>query len=285
MTAAYSNPADAKARVDALATQGVDGIKVVLESGGAGYLFERLDLSIFDAVAATARQHSLPIVVHTGTPQDVQDAIARNVAGIEHGAMRDILPDAVIKELAVRHVDYDPTLAVLDSMQRIGTRDTAMLEDPLARQTISANLLTKMQRWIRNNESERITAIPKIGDTAAVKNLVAVYQAGVPLVLGTDAGNYGVFHGPSVHREMELWQAAGIPPADILKAATSNAAQLLGAGNRIGKIAKGYEASLLIVDGNPLEDIRCTRRISDVIFKGERIRRSDLFANSSNKTE
>ena len=76
---------------------------------------------------------------------------------------------------------------------------------------------------------------------------------------------------------MELWQDSGIPPADILKAATANAAQFLGAGDRIGKIAKGYEASLIIVDGNPLEDIRGARRISDVFFKGERVRRSGLF--------
>jgi imidazolonepropionase-like amidohydrolase len=67
-----------------------------------------------------------------------------------------------------------------------------------------------------------------------------------------------------------------------LKAATSNASQLLGASDRIGKIAKGYEANLIIVDGNPLEDIRGTRRISDVFFKGERVRRSELFANSGN---
>ena len=93
MTAAYTNPTEATARVDALAAQGVDGIKVVLESGGAGFLFERLDLAVFDAVAAAAKRHNLPIVVHTGTPQDIKDAADRNVAGIEHGAIRDIMPD------------------------------------------------------------------------------------------------------------------------------------------------------------------------------------------------
>jgi imidazolonepropionase-like amidohydrolase len=76
---------------------------------------------------------------------------------------------------------------------------------------------------------------------------------------------------------MELWQEAGIPPAEILTAATSNAAQLLGAGDRLGKVADGYDANLVLVDGNPLEDIRGTRRISDVFFKGERLRRSTLF--------
>jgi imidazolonepropionase-like amidohydrolase len=279
MTAAYSTPAEAVSRIDALAAQGVDGIKVVLESGSGGQLFERLDLAVFDAVVAQAGRHHLPVVVHTGSPQDVQDAVARNVAGVEHGSMRDLLSDELLKQLAARNVRYDPTLVVLDSMHQIGSRTTTNLDDPLARQTISTNLLSKMQRWIKGNNdvSDALSRIPAIVDTGAAKNLVKAYHLGVPLVLGTDAGNFDTFHGPSVHREMEIWQEAGIPPIDILKAATFNAAQLLGAGERLGKVAKGYDASLLIVDGNPLEDIRGTRRISDVIFKGERVRRSELF--------
>jgi imidazolonepropionase-like amidohydrolase len=278
MAAVYSVPAEATARVDALAAQGVDGIKVVLESGGSGQLFERLDLSVFDAVAAAAKRHKLPLVVHTGTPQDVQDAIARDVAAIEHGSMRDLLADATVQELASKQIRYDPTLVVLDSMIRIGQRDTSMMEDPLVRQTIPAKLGARMRAWIQKNESTPgLAQIPSLKNTAAVKNLLSAYHAGVPLVLGTDSGNLGTFHGPAVHREMELWQDAGILPADILKAATSNAANLLGAGNRIGKVSKGYEANLLIVDGNPLEDIRGTRRISDVFFKGERVRRATLF--------
>lgn len=278
MAAAYSVPAEAAARVDALAAQGVDGIKVVLESGGSGVLFERLDLSVFDAVSAAARRHSLPVVVHTGTPQDIKDALDRAAAGIEHGSMRDVMPSGLAAEMASRGVHYDPTLVVLDSFYRIAQRDASIVEDPLVRQTISAKLLGKMRTWIRDHEANAAMAqIPELKNTAAVKNLLAAYQAGVPLVIGTDAGNYGTFHGAAVHREMELWQQAGIPPADILKAATAGAAQLLGAGDRMGKIVKGYEANMIIVDGNPLEDVRGTRRISDVFFKGERVRRSGLF--------
>jgi imidazolonepropionase-like amidohydrolase len=283
MAAAYSVPAEAAARVDTLAAQGVDGIKAVLESGGSGQLFERLDLSVFDAVAAAAKRHKLPLVVHTGTPQDVQDAIARDVAAIEHGSMRDLIPDVTVQELASKQIRYDPTLVVLDSIIRIGQRDGSIMEDPLVRQTIPAKLGAKMRTWIQKNEvSPAVSQIPALKKTAAAKNLLNIYRAGVPLVLGTDSGNLGTFHGAAVHREMELWQDVGIPPADILKAATGNAANLLGAGNRIGKVAKGYEANLLVVDGNPLDDIRGTRRISDVFFKGERVRRSSLFESGSN---
>ena len=60
-------------------------------------------------------------------------------------------------------------------------------------------------------------------------------------------------------------------------AATSSAAKLLRAENHIGSIRKGLDADLLLVDGNPLQDISATERISLVVFKGERIRRSELF--------
>ena len=62
-----------------------------------------------------------------------------------------------------------------------------------------------------------------------------------------------------------------------LAAATLNGARLLHAESRFGAIRKGLEANLLLVDGNPLEDISATERISLVVFKGERIRRAALF--------
>jgi imidazolonepropionase-like amidohydrolase len=261
-----------------IAAHGVDGVKIVLESGGQGSLFERLDLAVLDAIVKAANAHNLPVVVHTGNLQDIRDAAARNIHGLEHGAMRDALPEDLVAELAATHIRYDPTLSVLDAFVRLAKKDTSMLEDPLARQTVSAQLLTKMRTWVQSHDfPESMRQIPSVPETNAAKNLRKAREAGVPLVLGTDAGNAGVFHGPAVHRELELWRDSGIPAAEILKAATSAAAELLGAGNRLGKVAKDYEANLLIVDGNPLEDISTTRRISDVIFQGERVRRSALF--------
>ena len=65
-----------------------------------------------------------------------------------------------------------------------------------------------------------------------------------------------VFHGPTVHRELQLWVEAGIPPAVALQAATLNAARLLRADARIGLVVKGHDANLLVVDGDPLATSR-----------------------------
>jgi imidazolonepropionase-like amidohydrolase len=109
------------------------------------------------------------------------------------------------------------------------------------------------------------------------QNLLAAMRAGVTLVTGTDAGNPTIIHGPGLHRELQLWIEAGIPPGVALQAATFNGAQLLRASDRMGLIKKGYQANLLLVDGNPLKDISVTERISMVMFKGERVARSELF--------
>jgi imidazolonepropionase-like amidohydrolase len=76
---------------------------------------------------------------------------------------------------------------------------------------------------------------------------------------------------------MELWVKAGIPAADALQAATYNSAKVLRADNKIGLIQPGYEASFILLDGDPVQDISNTEHISAVYFRGEHIDRSDLF--------
>ena len=82
---------------------------------------------------------------------------------------------------------------------------------------------------------------------------------------------------PALHRELQLWVEAGIPPAVALQAATYNGARALRAEERMGSIRAGREASLVLVDGNPLEDIKRTEGIQILFFKGERVDRPDLF--------
>jgi len=96
------------------------------------------------------------------------------------------------------------------------------------------------------------------------------------LAVGTDAGNPAVFFGPSVHREMELMVEAGISPAKVIKAATVNAAEILGKGDKLGTISAGKLADILVVEGNPLENIQNTQNIYMVIKNGQILDRKEL---------
>jgi ABC-type multidrug transport system permease subunit len=204
--------------------------------------------------------------------------------GVERGVMRGKITEEQIAKMKSMGVDYDPMLAAVEGMQSYIDGRTELLDRSLVQQVVPRQWLAQVKDSLnspgvqsaRKAARESSSGSP-FGLDSAKQNLAAVYRAGVILVTGTDAGNPMVVHGPSVHRELHLWVEAGIPPAAALQGATYNAARLLRADQRIGLIRKGYDASLLLVDGNPLQDISVTERISTVFFKGERVDRSDLF--------
>ncbi len=274
------NAAEAKEQVSALAARKVDGIKAILEGGVAGMLFNRMDVGILQAIAQDAHVARLPIVVHTGDAKDVADAVAAQADGIEHGSARDNIPDEVFAKMAKQGVAYDPTLSVMEAFTQFAAGNTELLDRSLVAQAAAPNLIKNTKKQINSPDMAKMRQMIKSYPAdlqQARDNLLRAYKAGVLLVTGSDAGNMLVMHGPTVHRELQLWVQAGIPPQAALQAATFNAAKLLRADKRIGLIRKGYEANILVVDGNPLQDISATERISIVFLKGERIDRSGLF--------
>lgn len=148
---------------------------------------------------------------------------------------------------------------------------TDLLNDSLVQQVGPPEFLAATRKAI----SPGMEAEPSKGDPKAM--LLDAYRQGVVLAVGTSAGQPLVFAGPSVQHELELWVAAGIPESDALRAATLNGAKALHADQRIGSIEKGKDATMLIIDGNPLQGIKATEAISFVMFKGERVDRADLF--------
>ena len=274
-------PEEAKAMVEALRKAKVDGIKAVLESGAGGSVYNRLDPLLLNAIAAAARAGNLPMVVHTGDVRDVEDALRAGVNGIEHGSFRQRIPDADFAEMAKQGVTYDPTLSVGEAFPQFATGKLDLLNRSLVQQVVPGKLLSGTKKMIESPEAMPVRkAIGEYPvDMAVAKdNLLRAWKAGVTLVTGSDAGNMLVFHGPTVQHELQLWVEAGIPIPVALRAATLNGATALRAGKRFGSIEKGKEATLLVVDGNPLLDIKATEAISFVMFKGERVARGDLLS-------
>ena len=271
---------EARRQVDELKTRGVDGIKAILESGfGEGMLYTRMDVALFRAVAAEARARNLPLAVHTGDSRDVSDAVEAGASSIEHGSWRDKIPDAVLAKMARDGVYLDPTLGVSEAYAQYFAGKADALDNSLVQQAVSANILKATREFVLSGKAADAAkaAIFAKAFEQSRDNLRRAWKAGVPLVMGTDSGNPLVFPGPSMHHELQLWVQAGIPAAMALQAATGNGAALLRAASRIGGIRKGMDADLLLVDGNPLQDIGATERISLVVFKGERLDRPALF--------
>ncbi len=101
-------------------------------------------------------------------------------------------------------------------------------------------------------------------------------KAGVSLMVGTDLMCPALIPGYSVHEEMAIWQEAGIPAADVLRSATLVPARFMGLDKRLGTIAEGKTASMILVKANPLEDIRNAEKIEGVFLRGQYWGRQDL---------
>lgn len=166
------------------------------------------------------------------------------------------------------------SLSASEAAEQFAAGKTDLLNDSLVQQVGPPEFLAATLRKVsaRKPASESFDAMNE-----AQAKLLRAWRAGAVLTIGTGAGKPLVFPGPSVQHELELWVLSGIPPQDALRAATMNAAKVLHAEKRIGSIEIGKEATLLVVDGNPLQDIKTTETISFVMFKGELVNRQGLF--------
>lgn len=147
--------------------------------------------------------------------------------------------------------------------------DNAYKDD--ARRYAHPRLLAHWNDWFtfaigwQPEDFRRARAVwPKVQRMAA-----RLYATDARMTVGTDMGNPWIAPGISLHREMHLLADAGVPSARVLLAATRNAAEALGAGDRLGRVEPGFEADLLVLDRDPLQDIRYARDIHAVVLDGE----------------
>lgn len=113
----------------------------------------------------------------------------------------------------------------------------------------------------------------KAGLEVASRNLKKLSEAGVRIAMGTDTGPAARFQGYFEHMELELMAKAGLTPAQIIRAATSDAARCMKAAGQVGAIAEGAWADLVVVGKNPLDDIRHMREIESVWVGGAQVPR------------
>lgn len=138
----------------------------------------------------------------------------------------------------------------------------------------------EQQRWtrilaVRDAEDAALAARRRSVSCAIVRTLV---DSGVPVLAGTDAPMPLVYPGYALHEELELLVACGLRPAQALRAATADAAQLLGQSRDAGSVAVGRRADLVLLDRDPLRDVRHLRCIRAVVLAGRLFGRADLDA-------
>ena len=120
------------------------------------------------------------------------------------------------------------------------------------------------------------TAIGKEGFEKDLQIVGAMQKAGVGILAGTDTGNPCCMPGFSLHDELSLLVRAGLTPMEALQTATLNPAIFIGRETDLGTVSRGKLADLVLLDANPLDDIRNTSRISAVVYEGKLLTRAQL---------
>ncbi len=175
-----------------------------------------------------------------------------------------------LKKIGATGMHVCPTLVVFKHgahLKEILAGDYPMLE--------YVSPMTKgMWKTLWGNQAENELATRLLPSMQQV--VKELQMSGLPLMVGTDLLAPGVIPGYSVHEEMALWQEAGISPPQILRSATVVPAKFMGLDGRLGTVAEGKTASLVLLRSNPLEDIRNTGQIEGVLFRGRYFNRADL---------
>ena len=220
--------------------RGADVIKFASTGGvnsGTG-LSTRMFEDEARALVETAHAYGRKVAVHAHGADGIKLAVRAGADSIEHGTVMD---DEIIKLMKSHGTYYVPTLSTVNGyLERLAKDPNAYAPD-----------VKKQIDW-------------RIGITG--QSLLKAYPAGVKIAFGTDAGVSK--HGRNAD-EFELMVKFGMPPIEALKAATVNAADLLGLASEVGTIETGKSADIIAVSGDPLTDVTVLKNVDFVMARGE----------------
>ncbi len=263
-------PEEARAAVDALAAAKTDIVKFRLDDNlGAG---TKMPPEVYSVILDEAHRKGMQVAVHAVYLSDVKAVSKLGADFIAHSVRDGDIDDETLALIKRNNAFYCPTL--MREISTFGYPDKpAFLSDPLLLKWTDSRQIARVQdaAFVERVRNDRGAQWYKEHFPVAMRNLKKVSDAGVQVVMGTDSGPPGRFPGFMEHMELEYMVQAGLTPMQALVAATGTAARHIRASDQIGTIQPGRWADFLVLDANPLEDIRNTRKIDSVWIAGNRI--------------
>jgi imidazolonepropionase-like amidohydrolase len=228
-----------------------------------------------------ARMAGLPLIVHATELRNAKQALRAGAKVLVHSVEDRPVDDEFITLAKQADVIYTPTLQVGGNWRR--TRATIVLGtpstpddpngciDPETRRVIAdAKALQSLAYEAPPPPDQVFTSLEAAGQARSIMshNLKAVYDAGITVVVGTDAGNPLTFHGPAIYRELELMETAGIPANELIVVSTRNGTEIMNMQDRIGTLEKGKIADLIVLGENPSVSSSAFRSVQNVMHLG-----------------
>lgn len=241
----------------------------------------RLDQAEIEAAVAVAHEEHRKVVAHVDSAEDALLCARGGVDALWHDVQIDRLDEAQVREIAAHIHTVTPTLSTFDALDALIDGDLhpsallratespaliqSLLDGPRHRQEIPPPLAAWMMKLHANHAGRRA-------------NVKALHDAGVTILVGTDADGADGSFPAAIHDELRALTEAGLSNADALLGATSRAARFLDAGADYGTIESGKVADLLLIDGDPLAGIGATAQIVAVLARGKVIERGPGYA-------
>ncbi len=257
------SPEAAESEVARVDEMGVDWVKVHVMPGRGEH---------FAAVIEAAEVRGLPVAIHIETLADAKAVLAADAALLGHSVRDEPVDNELIDMMRTQGVCLTPTLtrelSTFIYAERPDFFDDPFFIERSAPDDLDAFLTSERREQAQSEQAQYWRdALP-----LAKENMVALHEAGADIAMGTDTGPTGRFQGYFEHVEMNMMVDAGMSPVDVLISATGKAADCIGLGDQLGRIAPGYWADLVVLEENPLADINHTRTLYGVWTAGNRVR-------------
>ena len=263
-------PEEARAQVAALAARKPDWVKIrVDDSLGTT---AKMPPAVYRAVIDEAHKHGLRLAAHIFYMDDARDLVASGADLIAHSVRDRPVDSAFVDALKARRVCVCPTLMREVSAFVYGA-EPDFFSDPFFLREADPAVVAELRRPERQKTVAASPAAARYREALEIasRNLKTLFEAGVPIAMGTDTGPPARFQGYFEHLELERMVRAGLTPAQVLVTATSGAARCLGLAGKVGTLEPGAWADLLVLGQDPLADIRNTRALESVWIAGNRV--------------
>ncbi len=264
-----ASAAQAKAWVNRLADRKADIVKMWVDSHHGA--FDKLSPAIYGAIISQAHKRGIKAFAHLYELEDAKGLVKAGLDVMAHSIRDQAVDDELIALLKENNVTAVATLT-REQSTFIYADQPPWLNDPFFKKGTTAEVIEAVRTQLsetQKKDPERETLQRDL--SMAMTNLKKLSDAGVRIGFGTDTGPPGRFIGYFEHAEMELMTLAGLTPMQIIQSFSKNAAEALGAEKELGTLEKGKAADLVVLDKNPLENIRNSRTIHAVYLGGKKV--------------
>jgi imidazolonepropionase-like amidohydrolase len=264
----YKTPEAARQKVDEIAANGADFVKVWIDAQGGRH--PKLTQDYVSAVFDQARKRGKLTMAHIVELVDARMAVEEGVNLLVHNVRDQDIPADFLATLKARNVSVISTLAREEGMFRAGGGAT---DNPFFTKGLTAAQAAELDKKLATLANDPARARLTRAFEQDKTNVKLLSDAGIRLGFGTDSGGASerfFVQGYFEHRQMELMIAAGLTPMQVIQSFSKNNAEALGIDRDFGTLARGKAADLLVLAKNPLDDIANMRTMEAVYLGGRK---------------